>query len=68
MAQTYEWGYSLLPSTFLYQEHFLGWAPASIPSTSPVTPRDQDNDGVFLTVARTTPRVFVDFNNDGTRT
>ena len=28
---TYEWGYSLLPSTFLYREHFLGWAPGVDP-------------------------------------
>ncbi len=23
----YEWGFSLLPSTMLFSEHFLGWAP-----------------------------------------
>ena len=63
---TYEWGYSLLPSTFLYREHFLGWAPASIPIDIAGNPGDQDNDGVFLTVAQDNTRVFVDFNNDGT--
>ncbi len=63
---TYEWGFSLLPSTFLYKEHFLGWAPASIPVDIAGNPGDQDNDGVFLTVAQDNTRVFVDFNNDGT--
>ncbi len=57
----YEWGYSLLPSTMLYKEHFLGWAPDSNPPTAGRT-----DNGVFLTVAQDNTRVFVDFNNDGT--
>ncbi len=56
----YEWGYSLLPSTFLYQEHFLGWAPGSSP------PGQFDNDGAFLTVAQDDTRVFVDYDDNGT--
>ena len=61
----YEWGYSLLPSTFLYQEHFLGWAPGSIAIDTAGNPGNQDNVGVFLTVAQDNTRVFVDFDNDG---
>ena len=60
----YEWGYSLLPSTMLYTEHFLGWAPDGLP------PRPAAGTtttmGVFITVAQDNTRVFVDFNNDGT--
>ncbi len=53
-GQTYEWGYSLLPSTFLYQEHFLGWAPGAIPST----PREPGQPGQAASSSpspRTTP-------------
>lgn len=57
----YEWGYSLLPSTMLYDEHFLGWAPDSNP---PIAGRT--DNGVFLMVAQDNTRVFVDLNNDGT--
>lgn len=65
-ANAYEWGYSLLPSGFLYAEHFLGWAPGSFPVDATGNPGSQANDGVFLTVAQDNTRVFVDFNNDGT--
>jgi uncharacterized repeat protein (TIGR01451 family) len=61
----YEWGFSLLPSTMLYNEHFLGWAPGSLPLDIAGNPGNQDNDGVFLTVAQDNTRVWVDFNNDG---
>ena len=64
-GNAYEWGYSLLPSTMLYQEHFLGWAPGSIPLDTAGNPGDQDDDGVFLTVAQDNTRVWVDFDNDG---
>ena len=57
----YEWGFSLLPSTMLYDEHFLGWAQDSNPPTAGRT-----DNGVFLTVAQDNTRVFVDLNNDGT--
>ncbi|MBI5076232.1 MAG: DUF11 domain-containing protein [Nitrospirae bacterium] len=64
----HEWGYSLLPSTMLYTEHFLGWTPNGYwPADVPPGPRAGDNDmGVFLTVAQDNTRVFVDLNNDGT--
>jgi uncharacterized repeat protein (TIGR01451 family) len=63
---TYEWGYSLLPSTMLYKEHFLGWAPGSLPiDTSATNPGQKDDVGVFLTVPQDNTRVFVDINNDG---
>lgn len=58
----YEWGYSLLPSTFLSAEHFLGWAPGS--STRAVGTFNYN--GVFLVAAQDNTRVFVDFNDDGT--
>ena len=56
-GQVNEWAYSLLPSTFLYREHFLGWAPGG---------DDGDDSGVFLTVVQDNTRVFVDTNGDGT--
>ncbi|HEX7828198.1 MAG TPA: SdrD B-like domain-containing protein, partial [Thermoanaerobaculia bacterium] len=58
----YEWGYSLLPTSFLYKEHFLGWSPGSLPlNTAPV-----DGNGVYLTVAQDNTVVFVDYDNNGT--
>ena len=48
----------------LYKEHFLGWAPDTLPT--PGAAADRDNDGVFLTVAQDNTTVFVDLNNDGT--
>ncbi len=53
---TNEWAYSLLPSTLLYSEHFLGWAPGGA---------DGNDSGVFLTVVQDNTRVFVDTNSDG---
>jgi uncharacterized repeat protein (TIGR01451 family) len=58
----YEWGYSLLPTTFLYKEHYLGWSPGSLPLNSAPT----TGDGVFLTVAQDNTVVFVDYDNNGT--
>ncbi len=59
-GQVNEWAYSLLPTTLLYDEHFLGWAPGGAAV-------DGGNDsGVFLTVVQDNTRVFVDTNNDGT--
>jgi uncharacterized repeat protein (TIGR01451 family) len=57
----YEWGYSLLPTTFLYKEHFLGWSPGSLPLTTAPT----DGNGVYLTPAQDNTVVFVDYQNDG---
>ncbi|MBI5633652.1 MAG: DUF11 domain-containing protein [Nitrospirae bacterium] len=56
-GQVNEWAYSLLPSTLLYNEHFLGWAPGGA---------DGNDSGVFLTVAQDNTIVFVDTDNDGT--
>jgi uncharacterized repeat protein (TIGR01451 family) len=56
----HEWGYSLLPSTMLYKEHFLGWAPDGLPLAA-----GQTEMGAFLTVAQDNTTVFVDLNNDG---
>ncbi|MFA6053974.1 MAG: SdrD B-like domain-containing protein [Thermodesulfovibrionales bacterium] len=64
-GNAYEWGYSLLPSTMLYNEHFLGWAPGSIPVDIAGNPGNQDNDGVFLIAAQDNTRVWVDFDGDG---
>ncbi|HEV7425531.1 MAG TPA: C25 family cysteine peptidase [Thermoanaerobaculia bacterium] len=60
-GQAFEWGYSLLPTTFLYKEHFMGWSPGSLPLTTAPT----NGNGVFLTVAQDNTQVFVDYNNDG---
>ena len=57
----FEWGFSLLPSTMLYKEHYLGWAPGSLPvGTAP-----RNGNGIFLSVAQDNTRVFVDTNGDG---
>ncbi len=60
-GQAFEWGFSLLPTTFLYKEHFLGWSPGSLPLTTAPT----NGNGIFLTVAQDNTQVFVDYNNDG---
>jgi len=60
-GQAFEWGYSLLPTTFLYKEHFLGWSPGSLPLTTAPT----NGNGIFLTVGQDNTQVFVDYNNDG---
>lgn len=60
-----EWGYSLLPSTMLFSEHFLGWAPGGIDPTPPLPAGDYDDSGIFLTVAQDNTRVFVDLDNNG---
>lgn len=60
-GQAFEWGFSLLPTTFLYKEHFLGWSPGSLPLTTAPT----NGNGIFLTVGQDNTRVFVDYNNDG---
>jgi hypothetical protein len=54
---TNEWAYSLLPTTLLYKEHYLGSAPGGA---------DGNDSGVFLTVVQDNTTVFVDRNNDGT--
>ncbi|HEX7809480.1 MAG TPA: hypothetical protein VF608_12160, partial [Thermoanaerobaculia bacterium] len=58
----YEWGYSLLPTSFLYKEHFLGWSPGSLPLNTAPT----DGNGVYLTTAQDNTVVFVDYDNNGT--
>jgi hypothetical protein len=60
-GQAFEWGFSLLPTTFLYKEHFLGWSPGSLPLTTAPT----NGNGIFLTVGQDNTQVFVDYNNDG---
>ncbi|HET8798500.1 MAG TPA: SdrD B-like domain-containing protein, partial [Thermoanaerobaculia bacterium] len=61
-GQAFEWGYSLLPTTFLYKEHFLGWSPGSLPLNS----APANGNGIFLTVAQDNTVVFVDYDNNGT--
>jgi uncharacterized repeat protein (TIGR01451 family) len=56
----HEWGYSLLPSTMLYTEHYLGWAPDGLPLAA-----GQTEMGVFITAAQDNTTLFVDFNGDG---
>ncbi len=60
-GQAFEWGFSLLPTSFLYDEHFLGWSPGSLPLGSAPT----DGNSVYLTVAQDNTVVFVDYQNDG---
>ncbi len=59
----YEWGFSLLPATFLSSEHFLGWAPGFVGGSG--TAR-HDDVGVFVVSAQDNSTVFVDFDGDGT--
>jgi uncharacterized repeat protein (TIGR01451 family) len=60
-GQAFEWGFSLLPTSFLYDEHFLGWSPGSLPLGSAPT----NGNSIFLTVAQDNTVVFVDYQNDG---
>lgn len=62
-SNSYEWGYSLLPSTLLYREHFMGWAPGYLGTGGT---GNYDDDGVFLTTAQDNTTVFVDYGGDGT--
>lgn len=62
-ANAYEWGYSLLPSTLLYREHFMGWAPGYLGGGGA---GNYDDDGVFLTPAQDNTTIFVDYSGDGT--
>ncbi len=64
LGAAYEWGYSLLPSTFLYAEHFLGWAPGYA-YWDGGGGGNWDDVGLFLTVAQDNTTVFVDYDNDG---
>ncbi|MBI5848187.1 MAG: DUF11 domain-containing protein [Nitrospirae bacterium] len=57
----YEWGFSLLPSTMMYNEHYLGWAPDCLPVAAGCT-----NNGVFLVPAQDYTTIFVDVDNNGT--
>ncbi len=61
-SRTYDWGYSLVPSFLLEDEHFMGWAPGSYP----VTAGDYEDSGIFVTPARDNTTIFVDLDNDGT--
>lgn len=56
----HEWGYSLLPSTMLFKEHFLGWAPDAYPIAV------RNDMGAFVSVAQDNTTVFVDYDNNGT--
>ena len=65
----YEWAYSLLPTSLLYREHYMGWAPGGWPDESLTSNGDgvvNNDSGVFLTVVQDGTTVFVDFDNDGT--
>lgn len=60
-STTNDWGYSLVPSFLLKDEHFMGWAPSSFP----ITPGDYNDSGVFITPAQDNTTVFIDLDNDG---
>jgi uncharacterized repeat protein (TIGR01451 family) len=61
----HEWGYSLLPSTMLFKEHFLGWAPDAY--QPPTNPAAGDADmGAFLSVAQDNTTIFVDYDSNST--
>lgn len=61
-GQTHEWGFSLLPSTMVYKEHYLGWAPDCYPTAAGCA----SDMGAFLTPVQDNTTVFVDYSNDGT--
>lgn len=64
-GQTTEWGYPLVPSFLLGNEHFFGWAPGAYVVPPPILPANYDDSGIFITPAQDNTRVFVDRNNDG---
>lgn len=61
-GQAREWGYPLVPSFLLGNEHFFGWAPGAYP---PNTSGNQDDSGIFFTPMQDNTRVFVDTSNNG---
>ena len=63
-GKSFEWGFSLLPTTFLYKEHYFGWAPGSYPPRSSAN-ANWNGNGVFLTPAQDNTTVFVHYP-DGT--
>lgn len=68
---THEWGYPLVPSFLLGNEHFFGWAPGSYPVGAAAGAGDPDansrtDSGIFVTPAQDNTRVFIDTNHDGT--
>lgn len=61
-SANYDFGYSLIPTNFLTDEYFLGWAPG----TSQVTPTSNGSPA-FVTPVNDNTTVFVDFSpTDGT--
>jgi hypothetical protein len=67
-GQVNEWAYSLLPTTLLYDQHYLGWALGGNPSENGGTGDGTvgNDSGVFITPVQDNTRIFVDTNNDGT--
>ena len=68
---THEWGYPLVPSFLLGNEHFFGWAPGAYPVNAAAGAGDPDgtsrsDSGIFITPAQDNTQVFVDTNHDGT--
>jgi uncharacterized repeat protein (TIGR01451 family)/fimbrial isopeptide formation D2 family protein len=63
---THEWGYPLVPSFLLGNEHFFGWAPGAYVATPPIPAGDYDDSGIFITPVQDNTRVYVDTNHDGT--
>ena len=62
-TDNHEWGYPLVPSFLLGNEHFFGWAPGAY--ANPILAANRDDSGIFITPVQDNTRVFVDRNNDG---
>ncbi|MCO6450572.1 MAG: DUF11 domain-containing protein, partial [Caldilineales bacterium] len=60
--QTYDWGYTLLPESFLTNVLALGWAPGSDDKYAPPGP-DENTSPVWVT-AVAPARVYVDFDGN----
>lgn len=61
--QAFDWSDSLIPSTLLTDEYYIGWAPGAEP---PNAGDNVDDSGIFITAAQDNVRVFIDTDSDGT--
>ena len=60
-STTYDWGYTLIPQSFLTDQYYIGWAPGC--ST---LYRCLNGSPVYVAAVYDGTKVYVDYNNDNT--
>lgn len=58
-SMLFDWGYSLVPGSFLTDEYFLGWAPGN--SAEPGAP-EGNGSPIYITPVYDQTEVFIDFS------